>query len=109
MTVTNNGTQQFTMDVGSPLSGVLVIPGSKHVIGIVGGTIAGVGLRVDLAVGASTVVPVAFAAFRCDGGPGSAVPAGTYALRVVLTSEQQDDSRAILSPEIPITVTTNNN
>ena len=108
LTVTNNGTKRFTMDVGGPLSGVLVIPGSTHVVGVVGGT-NGVGLGIDLAVGESRAVDVVFGAFRCDGSAGSAAPAGTYGLRVVLSSEAQGDTRAYLSPEIPVTVTTNRN
>ena len=106
LTVTNNGPTRFTMDIGSPLSGVLVIPGSTHVVGVVGGT-QGVGLNIDLAVGASTAIDVGFAAFRCDGGTGSAAPAGTYGLLVALSSDEQSDTRAYLSPEIPITVTAN--
>jgi hypothetical protein len=106
LTVTNNAATHFTIDTGSPLSGVLVIPGSTHVVGIVGST-KGVGLLMDLAHGESTTVDVVFAAFRCDGNPGSAAPPGTYGLRVVLSSEEPSDPRAYLSPEIPVTVTPN--
>ena len=106
LTVTNEGTKPFTMDVGAPLSGVLVIPGTVHVVGVVGGT-KGTGLGINVAGGESTSINVAFAAFRCDGETGSAAPPGSYGLRVVLASEEQGDTRAYLSPEVPVTVTTN--
>lgn len=67
----------------------------------------GTGRRIDLAPGVSATIDVAFEANRCDGGPGSAVPPGTYDLRVVLASEDPTNHGAYLAPAIAVTVTTN--
>ena len=106
LTVTDTGSTRFFIDIGHPIRGVLVYPGTTRVAGIVGG-VKGTGQRIDLAPGASTTIDVGFEANRCDGGPGSAVPPGTYDLRVVLTSEDTTDHRAYLAPAIAVTVTAN--
>ena len=106
LTVTNTGSKRFFIDVGQPISGVLVYPGTTRVAGIVG-AVKGTGQQIDLAPGASATINVGFEANRCDGGPGSAVPPGTYDLRVVLASEDPTDHRAYLAPAIGVTVTAN--
>jgi len=106
--VTNIGTTKFSIDSGIPILGVLVTPGSDHVVGTYRGGVAGVGGGVDLAPGGEGSIDVIFGAGRCDGQPGSALPPGTYGLRVALTAEgPPDETRPIyLSSETPITVTT---
>lgn len=104
--IKNIGGSRFSMDPGQPIAGWIVASATTRVIGENTYAVAGTGLLVDLAPGEERSVDVAFGAGRCDGGRGSAVPPGTYRLRVVLTPQGAESGRpAYLSPEIPITVT----
>lgn len=106
LVIKNVGTTRFSIDPGQPMLASIVAPATTRVIGHDTFIIAGTGLLVDLEPGEDGTVRVEFGAGRCDGGPGSAVPAGTYGLRVVLTPEgASTGSAAYLSPEIPISVT----
>jgi hypothetical protein len=62
---------------------------------------------VDLDPGESGTIAVIFGAARCDGEPGSALPPGTYGLRVALTQEGPPDQNypVYLSSEAVVTVT----
>jgi hypothetical protein len=63
---------------------------------------------VHLAPGETGTRDTVFAAGRCDGRAGSALPPGNYGLRVVLTPEGPPEanlSRRLLSPETIINVT----
>jgi hypothetical protein len=103
----NTGTAPFMLDSGQPVVGALVYPGTLRVVGEYTGAIAGVGGGPQLAPGESGSVGVIFAAGRCDGEPGSAVPPGVYGLRVALTSEGPNPGTypVYLSPEVQVTVT----
>ncbi|MCU1390934.1 MAG: hypothetical protein JWL72_4272 [Ilumatobacteraceae bacterium] len=104
LVVTNIGTQPWTLDSGSPLTGVLVAPGTDHVVGRFSGGLFGVGGGPYLRPGESGSIDLVFGADRCDGGPGSAVPPGVYGLRVAYTDEGHSGP-VYLSPEVPVTVT----
>jgi hypothetical protein len=103
----NIGRQRFSLDSGQPITGVLVDPGTRHVVGRYSGAIAGVGGGPDLAPGESGKVKVVFGATRCDGKAGTALPPGTYGLRVGLTAEGPDAGTypVYLSPEALVIVT----
>ena len=107
LVVRNVGTTRFTIDSGIPIVGVLVTPGTNRVVGRNVGALAGTGGGVDLAPGEEGSIQVVFGAGRCDGQAGSALPPGTYGLRVALTAEgPSDEARPIyLSPETPISIT----
>jgi hypothetical protein len=106
LVVSNIGTKQFSIDSGRPITGSLVAPGTLHVVGRFMGAIAGVGGGPDLAPGESGDISVVFGAGRCDGEAGTALPPGSYGLRVALTTEGSDPAGypAYLSPEVPVTV-----
>jgi hypothetical protein len=107
LTERNIGTKPFSFDSGQPVVGSIVKPGTKQVVARFTGAIAGVGGGPSLAPGESGTVSVVFGGTRCDGGPGTALPPGTYGLRVALTQEGPDPTSypAYLSPEVPITIT----
>jgi hypothetical protein len=104
LSITNVGSQPFYLDSGSPLVAVLVAPGTNHVVGTYSGGIAGVGGGPTLAPGATGTVDILFGAARCDGQPGSAVPPGTYGLKVAYGPEGRVADPVYLSPEVPIEV-----
>lgn len=106
LVVENLGTTRFSMDPGQPILASIVAPATTRVVGH-DTFIAGTGLVIDLAPGEERAVKVEFGAGRCDGGDGSAVPPGTYGLRVVLAPQGATEVTrpAHLSPEIPITIT----
>ena len=111
LTIANNGANQFHTSFSLPaVTGVLVASGSRHVVGVTR-TQPGLGSgTIDLAPGQSASnVKVVFATRRCDGGVGSAVPPGTYGLRVALTSYGVTGPTSYVSPEITVTVTANSN
>jgi hypothetical protein len=103
LVVHNLGNRRFTVDSGIPLAGSLVLPGTDTVVGRWTGGWAGVGGGVDLGPGEAGEIPVVFGASRCDGRPGSALPAGRYGLRAVLTPAGGGEPR-LLSPETIVTV-----
>ncbi|MCU1398240.1 MAG: hypothetical protein JWN62_1349, partial [Acidimicrobiales bacterium] len=106
LTVTNVGTSQVHIDTNNPLLGTLVYPGSTRVAAF-GRSVKGTGIVLDLAPGHSGSIDVTFTADRCDGQPGSAIPPGTYGLRVALPTlvGPTNDAPTYLSPEVPVTVT----
>lgn len=106
LTVTNiNDATYHITDVGSPIIGILVDPGTLHVRGQYSGGISGTGFEADIAPGQSVDLHVVFVAAICGGGAG-AVPPGTYGLRVAFTQEGPSPSYPVyLADEVPITVT----
>ena len=106
LTVTNVGTSPAHMDTNNPLLGTLVYPGSTRVAAFSRSS-KGTGIVLDLAPGQSGSINVTFTADRCDGQPGSAIPPGTYGLRVALPTlvGPANNAPTYLSPEIPVTVT----
>jgi hypothetical protein len=107
LTERNIGTKPVAIGSGQPVVGSIVKPGTKQVVGRFTGAIAGVGGGPNLAPGESGTVAVVFGGARCDGGPGTALPPGTYGLRVALKQEGAEASTypTYLSPEVPITIT----
>lgn len=81
------GPGTLSMNIGQPLQAVLVRPGSLRVVGVYVDGIAGTGQIVSLAPGQSTTVRVVGGTARCDGGTGSALPAGTYGATVLVSAE----------------------
>lgn len=105
LVIRNIGSGRFTIDSGIPILGVLVLPGTNHVVGHWVGQLGGVGGGVDLAPGQEGAIPVMFGAARCDGQRGTALPPGEYGLRVGLTAEGPSGGPVYLSPEAIIGVT----
>ncbi|MCU1391212.1 MAG: hypothetical protein JWL72_4550, partial [Ilumatobacteraceae bacterium] len=106
LTVTNVGTGPVHIDTNNPLLGALVYPGSTRVAAF-GRSAKGTGIVLDLASGQSGSIDVTFTADRSDGQAGSAIPPGTYGLRVALPTlvGPANDAPTYLSPEVPVTVT----
>ncbi len=90
VTLTNEGSSTFATDIGQPLEAVLVRTGSRRVVGVYTEGIAGTGLMVRLAPGRSELVHVVGGTARCDGGIGSALPAGDYGVVVLVRDESAD-------------------
>jgi hypothetical protein len=108
LTVTNNGTTTYHLETDNPLIGTLVYPGTTRVAAD-GTDTKGTGLIIDLSPGQSQAINVAFSARRCDGQPGSAIPPGTYGLRVALVTHTIDGTpgTTFLSSETPANVIAN--
>lgn len=102
--VHNIGSKRFAIDSGIPVVGSLVIPGTTRVVGTYAGAVGGVGGGVDLSPGQRGEVEVLFGASRCDGQPGSALPPGTYGLRVVLQPEGFLHEPRLLSGQATVTI-----
>jgi hypothetical protein len=73
------GPERFSMGPGQPVQAVVVRTGTKRVVGVYSGVIGGTGYPVNLTAGESKTVAVIGGTARCDGGRGSALPAGTTA------------------------------
>jgi len=104
LTVTNEGPGTFMMDTGQPLVASIVTPGSLHVVGSFSGSVSGTGFGMDLPPGQSHSIPVIVGTSRCDGGRGSALPAGHYGVRVAIEPETQPPTPRYLAPEVGLTV-----
>jgi hypothetical protein len=63
---------------GSPIEVVITKRGTRRVVGVYSGGIAGVGFAPLLRPGKATNVAIVGGAARCDGGIGSALPPGRY-------------------------------
>jgi hypothetical protein len=63
---------------GSPIEVVITKRGTRRVVGVYSGGIAGVGLAPLLKPGEETNLAIAGGTARCDGGIGSALPPGRY-------------------------------
>ena len=57
----------------------------------------------DLRDGAELSLAVLVGLARCDGGPGSTLPAGTYGVRAGIS--RNEGPAEVLAPEVPIVVT----
>jgi hypothetical protein len=104
LTVTNTGPGTFMMDMGQPLVASVVTPGSLHVVGSFSGSVSGTGFGMDLQPGQSHQVLVIVGTSRCDGGRGSALPAGRYGVRVAIEPETQPSTPRYLAREVDLTV-----
>jgi hypothetical protein len=81
------GPARFSMDPGQPVQAVVVRTGTQRVVAVYSGGIAGTGYPINLVRGESKTVAVIGGTARCDGGTGSALPAGAYGVMVQISSE----------------------
>jgi hypothetical protein len=105
VTVREDGPGTFTMDTGQPIEAVIVRPGTLQVVGVFSGAIAGTGFSVDLRAGESKTIPVIGGTARCDGGIGSALPAGLYDVIVRVAPETEPQTPSYLTEPVPLRVT----
>jgi hypothetical protein len=103
--VTEDGPSPFSMDTGQPIEAVLVRPGTRQVVGVNSGGIAGTGKLLSLAPGKSGTIPVVAGTARCDGGIGSALPPGSYDVIVRVAPETEPQKPSYLTPPVAIRVT----
>jgi hypothetical protein len=92
----NGGTAPVVFDSGGPLA-ALVVDDRGAVVGSYDGAIAGVGIGVDLAPGATTTLTIVGATASCDPALGDALPPGRYG--VIVAVETYDAAgRATVDP-----------
>jgi hypothetical protein len=103
--VSERGPRSFTMDTGEPLVAVLVRPGTRQVVGVYSGAIAGGGGGPHLKPGQSSTISAIGGTARCDGGLGSALPPGTYQVIVTVAPEGPHQTPAYLTPPVTLRVT----
>jgi hypothetical protein len=72
------GTTPVRVLTDSPIEVVLTKPGTRRVVGIFGGGIAGSAYGALLTPGAAKAIGIVGGTSRCDGGLGSALPPGHY-------------------------------
>jgi hypothetical protein len=97
------GPSSFEMDTGQPVEAVVVRLGTHRVVGVYSGGIAGTGFGPRLGAGQSYQVSVIGGTARCDGGIGSALPAGHYQEVAVVMNENGQAPRYLTNP-VPLTV-----
>jgi hypothetical protein len=101
------GPRVFNVDPGQPLVAEVVRPATRDVVATFSGGIAGTGYGTRLQPGQRFTFPVVFGTARCDGGTGSALPAGRYGV-VVYISPGGDSASAPRSanyaPTVPVLV-----
>jgi hypothetical protein len=71
-------TQSVAVFTDQPIEVVITKLGTRRVVGVFTGAIAGTGYLPSLAPGKSDNVDIVGGTGRCDGGIGSALPAGRY-------------------------------
>ena len=103
--VNEDGPGTFSMDIGQPLLAVIVLSGTRQVVGLETGGIGGTGRLLNLAPGMSVTVSVVGGTARCDGGIGSALPPGRYDVIVRVAPETEPQTPSYLTAPIPIQVT----
>jgi hypothetical protein len=74
----NTGTQSVRVLTGQPIQVVITKPGTRRLVGIYEGAIAGTGYAPLLSPGQTQNVGIVGGTGRCDGGIGSALPPGHY-------------------------------
>jgi hypothetical protein len=99
-----SGPASFFMDTGQPLEAVVVRPGTRQVVGVLSGGIAGTGYGPRVGPGESGMVPVVGGTARCDGGIGSALPPGRYQVVVRVAPESPPNSPDYLTPPVALRV-----
>ena len=97
-----DGTGTFVLDPGRPIVAHLVRPGTRTIVGTYLGGTRGTGLLVHLTAGQEQTIDVLIGIARCDGGIGSALPPGTYGVRVPLGPD--GGPPRYLAPEAPLTI-----
>jgi hypothetical protein len=103
LTLRYEGPSSFEMDTGQPVEAVVVRRGTHRVVGVSSGGIAGTGYGLRLGPGQSYQVSVIGGTARCDGGIGSALPAGHYQAMAVAMDENGQAPRYLTNP-VPLTV-----
>jgi hypothetical protein len=98
------GPARFSMATGQPVQAVVVLRGTQKVVAVYSGVIAGTGYLVNLVRGESQAVPVIGGTARCDGGIGSALPAGTYGVTAEISTEGNGPALDYLTPQAPLRV-----
>ena len=74
----NRGASAVRVDSVQPVEIVITRPGTRRVVGVYSGGIAGTGYAPLLGPGQSRAVRIVGGTARCDGGLGSALPPGRY-------------------------------
>jgi hypothetical protein len=97
------GAGSFEMDTGQPMQAVVVRTGTRRVVGVYSGGIAGTGYGPRLEPGENYRVNVIGGTARCDGGYGSALPAGRYQVLTVVMDESGKAPRFV-TPPVSLTV-----
>jgi hypothetical protein len=100
--IRNDSSTLFEMEPGKPLTANIVLPGTRTVVGTFSGGIAGTGYRVRLRNGETDRIGVIVGTTRCDGGVGSAIPPGQYAVRAGIGHNEGPPD--YLAPEVPLTI-----
>jgi hypothetical protein len=103
LTIRNNGSTMF--DSGGPnVSGVLVTPGTRHVVGTFNGPTGAAFMILQIQPGQSATVPVIVGTTRCDTSEGTSIAPGVYGLLVVVSANDSDHG-SYVAPEVPVTIT----
>lgn len=85
--VVEDGPGRFDTNIGQPLVAWLVRRGTRRVVGVYAGGIAGTGYVTRTRTGHLRPIPVIGGTARCDGGIGSALPPGAYEVVVLVAPE----------------------
>jgi hypothetical protein len=101
--VHESGPGSFEMDTGQPLTAVITKPGSNRIVGEYSGGIAGTGYGPRIEPGQGYSIDVVGGTARCDGGRGSALPAGHYDA-VVQVGPEASNHPVFLTLPVPIQV-----
>lgn len=72
------GNRTVRLDANSPISVVVTAPGTRRVVGVFAGAVAGTGLTRLVNPGQPQSVAIVGGTARCDGGVGSVLPPGRY-------------------------------
>jgi hypothetical protein len=103
--ISESGPATFDVDTGQPLQAVVVRSGTRQVVGVFSGAIAGTGYGGRLSAGQSETIGVIGGTNRCDGGIGSALPPGRYQVLVSVAPEERGQFPAYLTPPVALRVT----
>jgi hypothetical protein len=103
LVVRNDDPSPLGMDPGQPLIAMIVVPGTRIVVGAYRGPVSGTGIALNVHDGEEYAIDTIVGAARCDGRPGSTVPPGRYGVRAGISSNEGPPT--MLAPEVPITIT----
>lgn len=95
----------LAMDTGQPLEAVVLKPGTRQVVGVFNGGIAGTGYGFDLSAGKSRSIKFIGGTARCDGGIGSALPPGTYEVTIRVAPETTPSTPVFWTPPVELHLT----
>jgi hypothetical protein len=89
--ILDNTSRPVILAIGQPLTVVLTQPASRRVVGVFDGAIAGTGYGTTLIPGNPVNIEAIGGSARCDGGIGSALPAGRYDAIAEVTEPTVDE------------------